>query len=42
MTHIYSKITDYKLNNKGRAKGLIDLFELTPRFRHLSSCNFSH
>ncbi len=28
MTHIYSKIADYKLNNKGRAKGLIDLFEL--------------
>ena len=28
MTHIYSKIRDYKLNNKGRAKGFIDLMEL--------------
>jgi len=28
MTHIYSKIKDYKLNNKGRAKGFIDLVEL--------------
>lgn len=28
MTHIYSKIRDYRLNNKGRAKGLIDLMEL--------------
>ena len=28
MTHIYSKIKDYKLNNKGRAKGFIDLMEL--------------
>ena len=28
MTHIYSKIRDYKLNNKGRAKGFIDLVEL--------------
>jgi len=28
MTHIYSKIRDYKLNNKGRAKGVIDLVEL--------------
>ena len=28
MTHIYSKIRDYKLNNKGRAKGFIDLIEL--------------
>ncbi|MCK5221604.1 MAG: hypothetical protein KAR14_08490, partial [Candidatus Aminicenantes bacterium] len=28
MTHIYSKIRDYKLNNKGRAKGIIDLIEL--------------
>jgi exopolysaccharide biosynthesis polyprenyl glycosylphosphotransferase len=28
MTHVYSKIKDYKLNNKGRAKGFIDLIEL--------------
>ncbi|MCK4750634.1 MAG: sugar transferase [Bacteroidales bacterium] len=28
MTHIYSKIRDYRLNNKGRAKGFIDLVEL--------------
>ena len=28
MTHIYSKIRDYRLNNKGRAKGFIDLIEL--------------
>jgi exopolysaccharide biosynthesis polyprenyl glycosylphosphotransferase len=28
MTHIYSKIRDYRLNNKGRAKGFIDLTEL--------------
>ncbi len=28
MTHVYSKIKDYKLNNKGRAKGFIDLMEL--------------
>jgi len=28
MTHIYSKIRDYKLNNKGRAKSIIDLVEL--------------
>jgi len=28
MTHIYSKIKDYRLNNKGRAKGFIDLVEL--------------
>jgi len=28
MTHIYSKLRDYKLNNKGRAKGFIDLVEL--------------
>ena len=28
MTHIYSKIRDYKLNNKGRAKSFIDLMEL--------------
>jgi exopolysaccharide biosynthesis polyprenyl glycosylphosphotransferase len=28
MTHIYSKIRDYRLNNKGRAKGFIDLAEL--------------
>ncbi|MGW8317041.1 MAG: sugar transferase [Bacteroidales bacterium] len=28
MTHIESKIKDYKLNNKGRAKGFIDLVEL--------------
>ncbi len=28
MTHIYSKIRDYKLNNKGRAKGFIDLMEM--------------
>ena len=28
MTHIYSKIRDYKLNNKGRAKGIIDFVEL--------------
>ena len=28
MTHIYSKIRDYKLNNKGRAKGFIDMAEL--------------
>ncbi|MCK5136605.1 MAG: sugar transferase [Bacteroidales bacterium] len=35
MTHIYSKIKDYKLNNKGRAKGFIDLVELI-----LASINF--
>ncbi len=28
MTHLYSKIRDYRLNNKGRAKGFIDLVEL--------------
>ncbi len=28
MTHIYSKIRDYKLNNKGRAKNFIDMAEL--------------
>ena len=28
MTNIYSKVRDYKLNNKGRAKGFIDLVEL--------------
>lgn len=28
MTHAYSKIRDYRLNNKGRAKGFIDLVEL--------------
>jgi exopolysaccharide biosynthesis polyprenyl glycosylphosphotransferase len=28
MTRIYSKIKDYKLNNKGRAKAVIDLVEL--------------
>ncbi|MFH0758617.1 MAG: exopolysaccharide biosynthesis polyprenyl glycosylphosphotransferase [Bacteroidota bacterium] len=28
MTHIYSKIRDYRLNNKGRAKSFIDLVEL--------------
>ena len=28
MTHLYSKIKDYRLNNKGRAKGIIDLVEL--------------
>jgi len=28
MTHIQSKIRDYRLNNKGRAKGFIDLVEL--------------
>ena len=28
MTHIYSKIRDYRLNNKGRAKGFIDMAEL--------------
>lgn len=28
MTHVYSKIKDYRLNNKGRAKGFIDLVEL--------------
>ncbi len=28
MTHIYSKIRDYRLNNRGRAKGFIDLVEL--------------
>ena len=28
MTHIYSKIKDYRLNNKGRAKGFIDLIEI--------------
>lgn len=28
MTHLYSKIKDYRLNNKGRAKGFIDLVEL--------------
>jgi len=28
MTNIYSKVRDYKLNNKGRAKGIIDLVEL--------------
>ena len=28
MVHIQSKIRDYRLNNKGRAKGFIDLIEL--------------
>ena len=28
MTHLYSKIRDYRLNNKGRAKSFIDLVEL--------------
>jgi exopolysaccharide biosynthesis polyprenyl glycosylphosphotransferase len=28
MTNIYSKVRDYKINNKGRAKGVIDLLEL--------------
>lgn len=28
MTQLYSKLQDYKLNNKGRAKGYIDLVEL--------------
>jgi len=28
MTRIYSKIRDYRLNNRGRAKGIIDLSEL--------------
>ena len=28
MTHIYSKIKDYRLNNKGKAKGFIDMAEL--------------
>jgi exopolysaccharide biosynthesis polyprenyl glycosylphosphotransferase len=28
MTHIYSRLKDYKQNNKGRAKGVIDLVEL--------------
>jgi exopolysaccharide biosynthesis polyprenyl glycosylphosphotransferase len=28
MTNIYSKVRDYNLNNKGRAKGVIDLVEL--------------
>ena len=28
MTHIYSKIRDYRLNNKGNAKGFIDFVEL--------------
>lgn len=28
MTNMYNKIRDYRLNNKGRAKGVIDLFEL--------------
>jgi exopolysaccharide biosynthesis polyprenyl glycosylphosphotransferase len=28
MTHLYSKISDYRLNNKGRAKGFIDVMEL--------------
>ncbi len=28
MTHLYSKVKDYRLNNKGRAKGVIDLAEL--------------
>ncbi|MFO7669644.1 MAG: sugar transferase [Bacteroidales bacterium] len=28
MTHIYNKVRDYHLNNKGRAKGFIDLVEL--------------
>jgi len=28
MTHIYTKIRDYRLNNKGRAKGFIDMAEL--------------
>jgi len=28
MTHIYSRLKDYKQNNKGRAKGIIDLVEL--------------
>jgi exopolysaccharide biosynthesis polyprenyl glycosylphosphotransferase len=28
MTNLYSKIRDYQLNNKGKAKGLIDLVEL--------------
>ena len=28
MTHIYNKVRDYNLNNKGRAKGFIDLVEL--------------
>ena len=28
MTHIYTKIRDYRLNNKGRAKGFIDMVEL--------------
>jgi exopolysaccharide biosynthesis polyprenyl glycosylphosphotransferase len=28
MTHIYSKIRDYRLNNKGKAKGIINLTEL--------------
>ncbi len=35
MTHIYNKIKDYRLNNKGRAKGIIDLVELI-----LTSINF--
>lgn len=28
MTHIYNKMRDYRLNNKGRAKGYIDIVEL--------------
>ncbi|MDF1573473.1 MAG: sugar transferase [Bacteroidales bacterium] len=28
MTHLYSKLRDYRINNKGRAKFVIDLFEL--------------
>ena len=28
MVHIHSKIRDYRINNKGRAKGFIDLIEL--------------
>lgn len=28
MTHLYSKLRDYRLNNRGRAKFVIDIFEL--------------
>ncbi len=28
MTHIYSRLRDYRLNNRGRAKAIIDMVEL--------------